>query len=868
MLSLFRSTLRAKNTSLLSSSTSYLSRSFSKTPSSGGNKLDLGQNRPLPTQSRVVIVGGGVIGCSVAYHLAKEGWKDVVVLESGSIGGGTTWHAAGLIGQMRGNNAETQLSGVYGCKLYSELEAETGLATGFKQCGSLTIATNEDRMTFLRRNATRAKAYGIEADIISPEETKRLYPYMKIDDVLGALWLPGDGSAISSDITASLAAGAKQNGVKIFEKTKVTGFDTKDGYVTGVTTNKGHIDCEVVVNCGGQWARNIGQMAGVDVPLHSAEHFYITTKPFKDDPVDSMLPVMRDPDAYTYFREWSGGLIMGGFEPECKPCFMDGVPEDFEFSLLEEDWDHFEILMEGALNRVPALETAEVQMVNGPESFTPDMGYILGEAPGLRKFYVAAGFNSSGIASAGGAGRSLAEWIINDAPTMDLWSVDIRRFAPFHNNDRWLRDRTFETLGLHYQISWPRREFESGRPLRKSALYKQLQEKNACFGSKFGWERVNFYAPEGEEPKIKYSFGRQNWFDWVDAEAKACRESVAIFDQSSFSKFLIQGKDSLKVLQRLCCNDMNVDHGKIVYTGLLNEQGGMESDLTVMRVDDNTFFCVTSTSQAVRDADWIKTHIDNSEFCTLTDVTSSYSVMTVMGPNSRALLSKLTSSDLSNESFPFGTTKMIGLGYATVRAARVTYVGELGWELYVPTEMATDVYDNIQEAGEEFKLKDAGYYAIESLRVEKAYRGWSHDITSNDTPYEAGLGFAVKLDKEEDFIGKAALIKQKADGITKRLTVFQFTDTDAYPLGDEPIYRNGKAVGYVSSACYGHTVGRAIAMGYVKNKEGGKANKKFVLGGKDDTDKPKYEIEINGVLYDVSASFQPAYDPKGLKIKA
>ena len=817
----------------------------------------------LPAHARCVIVGGGIVGCSVAYHLVKLGWTDVVVLEQGRLSGGTTWHAAGLVGQLRSHEGMTRLIRA-STELYAGLEAETGLATGWKQCGSLTVARTRDRMTQLRRTAATARAYGVEAELITPGEAGALWPLMRTDDLEGAVWLPGDGKANPTDLTQALARGARLGGAKIFEQTRVTGITVEGGAAVGVETlgvetGAGAIACEVVVNCAGQWGRQLGWLCGVTVPLHSAEHMYIVTKPI--DGVAPDLPVMRDPDGYIYFKEEVGGLVMGGFEPDAKPWATEGVPDDFEFTLLPDDWDQFEILMDNALVRVPALETAEVRLfVNGPESFTPDNNFILGEAPELRNFYVAAGFNSMGIASAGGAGRALARWIVDGAPDMDLWPVDIRRFARFNANPAWLRDRVKETLGLHYAMPWPNRELETARPFRRSPLYDRLAAGGACFGSKMGWERANWFAPKDVEPATTYSFGRQNWFEAVGAEHRATRSNVTVFDQTSFSKLLLQGRDAAKVLNRLCANEVDVAVGRSVYTGMLNDRGGYESDLTAMRLAPDKYLIVTGSAQTTRDADWIRRNTPGDAHAILTDVTSAYAVIGVMGPRSRALLSRLTGADLGNRAFPFASHRDIDLGYATVTANRMTYVGELGWELYVPTEFAAGVYDDLRAAGADLGVTDAGYYALESLRVEKGYRAWGRELTPDVNPYEAGLGFAVALDKPAPFIGQDALrrFKQTAS-LNRRVLQFTLDDPDPVLWGGELILRDGRPVGDLRSAAYGYTLAAAVGLAWIQDTV--PIDAAYVASA-------TWQIDIAGTLIPATAHLRTPYDPKSTRVRA
>jgi glycine cleavage system aminomethyltransferase T/glycine/D-amino acid oxidase-like deaminating enzyme len=812
-----------------------------------------GMANDFPSQARVVIIGGGIVGCSVAYHLTKLGWQDVVLLEQGSLSGGTTWHAAGLVGQLRAHQNMTRLIR-YSTELYASLQDETGLATGWKQCGSITVARTAERMMQLKRTASAARAQGVEIEVLTPEEAGEKWPIMRTNDLVGAVWLPGDGKANPADITQALARGARDGGARIFEKTRVTGIRVENGAVTAVETTRGTVACEVIAICAGQWSRDVGEMCGVTIPLHSAEHMYIVTG--RIDGVHPDLPVMRDPDGYVYFKEEVGGLVMGGFEPDAKPWGMDGIPDDFVFQLLPDDWNQFEILMEKALERVPALETAEIKtFLNGPESFTPDNNFILGEAPEVRNVFVAAGFNSMGIASGGGAGRALAEWIIEGEPSLDLWPVDIRRFARFNNNASWLKDRVKEVLGLHYAMPWPNRELETARPFRRSPLYDRLGAKGAVFGSKMGWERPNFFAANGVERRIDYSFGRQNWFDQVAEEHRACREGVAIFDMTSFAKFLLQGPDAEAVLQVLCANDVAVPVGQTVYTPLLNKRGGFESDLTIARLAADSFLIVTGTAQATRDAHWIRRHIPASARAVLTDVTSGHAVIGVMGPRSRSLIARVTSAALDNASFPFGAIREIGIGYATVLAACRSYMGELGWELYVPTEFAATVYDTLTTAGADLGLRDAGYYAIDSLRIEKGYRAWGRELTPDDTPWQTGLGFAVRLGKGVDFIGREALAAAKEKPLRKRLVSFLAATSDTpVAWGGELITADGEPFGEVTSTSFGYSLGAVVGIGWLRSRD----------ESIDDTwlSKRQFAIDIAGVAVPVRCSLRPFYDPK------
>ena len=771
----------------------------------------------LPKQARVVIVGGGIAGASTAYHLAKLGVKDVVLLEQGKLTCGTTWHAAGLVGQTRATRNATRMSR-YGIELYASLEKETGLATGWKQCGSLNVAKSPERLTLVKRQMARAKSFGIEFEFISPAEAGRRVPILRTDDLAGAVWIPGDGKANPTDLTQSLAKGARMHGVSIVEGVKVTGVTIANGRVVAIAwksaDDEGTIACETLVNCAGQWARAFGKMAGVTVPLYAAEHFYLVTKAIAGVTPD--MPVIRDPDGFLYYKEEVGGLVMGGFEPKAKPWNVDPIPDGFEFQLLPEDWDHFEILMTNAIHRTPCLETAEVKLLlNGPESFTLDGNFILGEAPELAGYFVCAGFNSAGIANAGGAGKLVAEWIVNGEAPLDLWDVDTRRFAPFHANRKHLADRTVETLGLHYAMRWPREELETVRPLRRSPLYDRLAAKGAVFGSKMNWERANYFLPPGAA-KPPYTLGIPGWLPYVLEEQRACREDVVVFDQTSFSKFILKGRDALSVLQRLCANEIDVPIGKMVYTAMLNARGGFESDLTIVRVGPKESLIITGSAQTTRDFAWIERAIGDNEHAALVDVTNAYSVISVMGPKAEALLSRISPDDLSKSAMPFSTTKMIDVGHARVRAARMSYVGGPGYELYVSSDQCVTAYEALWSVGAEFGLKDAGYYTIDALRIEAGRRAWGAELSPDETPWEAGIDYAVKMDKPTTFVGRDALATKRTAGLKKRLVQFTFDDPAAFPWGGEPILMDGRNVGELTSTGYSRRYGRAIAMGYAR----------------------------------------------------
>jgi 4-methylaminobutanoate oxidase (formaldehyde-forming) len=805
----------------------------------------------VPTTARVVVIGGGIAGCSTAYHLAKLGVRDVVLLEQGKLTCGTTWHAAGLVGQTRATRNATRMSR-YGIELYSSLEAETGLATGWKQCGSLNVFRTKERLTLSQRQMARARSFGIEFEFIAPDEAGAMAPILRTDDLSGAVWIPGDGKANPTDLTQSLAKGARMRGAAIFEGAKVTGVTLVNGHVAGVEWSAegsaGAIACETIVNCGGQWARELGRRSGVNVPLYAAEHFYIVTD--KIDGVAPNLPVIRDPDGFIYYKEEVGGLVMGGFEPVAKPWNVSPIPDGFEFQLLPEDWDQFEVLMTNAIHRTPCLTTAQVKMLlNGPESFTLDGNFILGEAPEVRGYFVCAGFNSAGIANSGGAGRLVAEWIVGGEAPVDLWDVDIRRFAPFHANRRHLADRTVESLGLHYAMRWPREELVTARPLRRSPLYDRLKAKGAVFGTKLNWERANYFLPAGAAP-APYTLETPAWLPYVLEEQRACREDVVVFDQTSFSKFVLKGRDALAVLQRLCANDIDVPVGRMVYTAMLNTRGGFESDLTVTRLARDTFFILTGSGQATRDAAWIERHIAEAEFAALVDVTSAYSVISLMGPKSEGLLRKLGPDDLSKTGLPFSMTAEIDVGLARVRAARMSYVGGPGYEMVVPTDQCATLYDALTDRGGDFGLKDAGYYTIDALRVEAGRRAWGAELSPDETPFEAGLTYAVDFEKPAAFIGREALLAQLEAGVRKRLVMFTFDDRDAFPWGGEPILMDGRNVGELTSVGYSRQHGRAIGMGYARAAPDGPAlTDEAILGA-------RYQVDIASDLFAVTPHMQ------------
>lgn len=810
----------------------------------------------LPTTARVVIIGGGVIGCSIAYHLAKMGWQDVVLLERQQLTSGTTWHAAGLVGQLRTSINMTKLA-KYTSELYRGLEEETGQATGYRQCGSISVATNEERFEELKRSASMAKVFDLEVNVVDVDEIVERYPLVNSSDLLGGIHIPSDGYANAVDISQALAKGARNNGARIFQNTKVTAIRNDGSRVTGVATRDGDIEAEYVVICGGMWSRDLAASVGVNVPLHACEHYYALFESVEG--LDPSMPVLRDYDACTYYKYDAGKLLVGAFEPSAKPWGMDGIADDFCFDEIAGDFDHFEPVLHDAMERIPALQDAGIQkFFCGPESFTPDVRYHLGEAPELKNCFISAGLNSIGLQSAGGIGKVMSEWMRDGYPPVDLWEVDVRRNMPFQGNRKYLQERVSESLGLLYATHWPFRQYETARGVRKSALHDRLVAQGACHGEAFGWERPNWYAPKGVEASYKYSYGRQNWFEYSAAEHFAVRESVGLFDQSSFAKFRLEGRDAISILNRVCANDIDQEPGRLIYTQWLNERGGIEADLTVTRLDEQTFLIVSAAETEVRDFAWLKNHLLPDAHCVLTNVTSAMGVISIMGPRSRELLQSLTPTDMNHDAFPFATSQEIELGYGIVRASRITFVGELGWELYIPTEFMLGVYDEITAAGHEFGLVHAGYHALNSLRMEKGYRHWSHDITDEDTPLESGLGFAVKFDKPGGFVGREALLAQKENGVPKRLLQFKLCDAEPLLYHNEPIWRNDEIVGHITSGAYGHSLGACIGLGYVHTEHGVKLDD--VLDG-------DYEIEVAGVRVAADVSLRPMYDPKNEKIR-
>ena len=808
----------------------------------------------LPRHAQILVIGGGIIGCSTAYHLARDHKADVLLLEQGKLTSGSTWHAAGLVGQLRSSASITKVL-KYSVDLYKRLDAETGLATGWKMTGCLRLATTPDRWTEYRRLATTARSFGMDMHLITPAEVAQMWPLMDTSDLIGASWLPTDGQASPSDITQSLAKGARMHGAKIVEGIRVTGFTMDGPRITAVQTDHGPITCDTVVNCAGQWARQVGAMAGINVPLQPVKHQYIVTERISGLAPDA--PTLRDPDRRTYFKEEVGGLVMGGYEPNPQPWTTGDVPDDWEFRLFDDDFDHFEQHIEQAVARIPALaHTGVKQMINGSESFTPDGNFIMGRANECANMFVGAGFNAFGIASGGGAGWVLAEWAMTGEAPLDLWVVDIRRFSGMHRDRDWVRDRTLEAYGKHYTVAFPHEEYSSGRPRIVSPLYDRLTAAGAVFGSKLGWERPNWFAPKGTDARDIYSMGRQNWFGPVGEEHRHVRSQAGLFDQSSFAKFELSGPDALDTLNWLCANDVSRPTGRLTYTQLLNSRGGIEADLTVARLAEDHFFIVTGTGFRTHDAGIITDAIPTRN-CRFADVTEDWGTLSLMGPNARLILAAVTDADVSNAGFPFGHARTLTIAGHPIRALRVTYVGELGWELHTPIAGLAAVYDALMATGH--GLRPVGYRALESLRLEKGYRAWSSDITPNDTPFEAGLGWAVKLKTNTAFMGRDALTRMAGQPLTKRFAGFTVDDPEAVLLGRETILRGGVPVGYLTSGGYGYTIAKSIGYGYIRQTEG--ISDDWLLTG-------DYSLDVAGQILPAHISLTALHDPKGVNIRS
>jgi heterotetrameric sarcosine oxidase gamma subunit len=813
-----------------------------------------------PKNAQVVVVGGGIIGCSVAYHLAELGWTDIVLLERDKLTAGTTWHAAGLMTAF-GSTSETSIEmRKYTREMCTKLEEETGLSTGFKAVGLIEVAADADRLEEYRRVTAFNRWHGIDVEEISPREVKELFPLAEVSDLQAGFYVKDDGRVNPVDLTMAFAKGARMKGVNLIQGITVTGVKTNHGRVTGVTTNQGDIQTDYVVNCAGMWARQFGELSGVNIPNQAAEHYYLITEEIKDLPKD--MPVLEDPSCHGYYREETGGLMIGLFEPDCAPWKVDGIPEDFSFGEIAPDWDRMMPFLEKAMSRVPiTMELGMKKFFCGPESFTPDFSPIVGEAPEIKNYFVAAGMNSVGIITSGGIGRVLAHWIVNGSPDVDVTAMNIDRLHPYQNTPEFRRLRAAESLGLAYKCHYPDRPLVTARDAKRSPFHDRLAAQGAYFRDVSGWESPAWYAPEGVEPKIEQlSWGRQNWFPYWEAEHQACRDGVILMDMTFMSKFLVQGRDAGKVLNNISANEVDGKCGIITYTQWLSEPGKFEADLTVIKFTDDEFMVVASDTMHRHVETWLKRHIDDEARATVTDVTQQYGQLNVQGPKSRDLLQSLTSADLSNEAFPFRTVRDIDIGIALVTCVRITYVGELGYELNIPASQATYVYDRLVEAGEKFGLKHAGLKSLASLRLEKAYRDFGHDIDNTDDPYEVGLGFAVNLKTETDFIGKAACIERKAAAPYQQRLVQIFVE-DPQPMlyHAEIVYRNGKAVGDVRAGSYGHTLGGAVGLAFLTPGE--TIDNAYLEQG-------TWEVDIAGTRYPAKVSFQPMYDPKNERIKA
>jgi 4-methylaminobutanoate oxidase (formaldehyde-forming) len=812
----------------------------------------------VPDRARVVVVGGGIIGTSVAYHLAHLGCTDVLLLERDRLTSGTTWHAAGLMVTFGSMSETSTRMRRYTRELYGRLEAETGLATGLRQVGFIELAADLGRLEEYRRVAAFNRYCGVDVHEISPGEVKELFPLARVDDVLAGFYVPDDGRVNPVDVTMSLARGARLRGVRIVEGVPVTGFLRERGTVTGVRTRCGDVESEYVVNCAGMWARQLGALAGVSIPLQAAEHYYLITGPI--DGVDASLPVLEDPASYGYFREEGGGLMLGLFEPVCAPWRVDGIPDDFSFGSLPPDWDRTARYLEKAMQRIPVTLDAGVRTYFcGPESFTPDLQPIVGEAPELRNYFVAAGLNSIGILTGGGIGQALAQWILDGRPDVDVTGFDIDRLHAYQANPQYRATRTVESLGMVYQTHFPGRSMRTARGVKLSPLHHRLVKRRAYFRDVSGWEGADWYAPEGVAPVVEaLSWGRQNWFPYWEAEHRAAREGVILMDMSFMSKFLVQGRDAGRLLERLSANRVDGEPGVITYTQWLNEGGTIEADLTVTKLDDERYWVVASDTAHRHVETRMRRHFaDGHAF--VTDVTGAYAQINIQGPRSRELLAALSTQDMSNEAFPFRTARQIDLGFARVLCIRITYLGELGYELYIPAEHAIVVYDRVVAAGAAVGLRHAGLKALSSLRMEKGYRDYGHDIDNTDSVLEAGLGFAVALGKPGGFIGREAVLAKKAAGpLTRRLVQVLVTDPEPLMFHAEVVRRNGVPVGYIRAASYGFTLGGAVGLAMVEPGE--PVDQSYLDSG-------EWTVEIAGSVFPAALSLRPMYDPGNQQIR-
>ncbi len=812
--------------------------------------------RQAPEQAKVAIFGGAVIGLSLAYHLGKLGCSDVLLLERNALTSGTSWHAAGVVGPLRASLALTRLS-IYATELFARLEAETGQATGYRRTGGLWLAQTRDRLTELARIAAMGEMTGLDARILSPSQVGQKLPLLRVDDLAGALWVEEDGQANPVDLCMAYAKGARATGIRIREQSAVVAIEKDCAGFALTLSDGGSAKAEAVANCAGVWARQVGALAGVPVPVQAAEHMYVVTEPVAGLPAP--CPIVRDLDGGIYVKEDAGKLVLGGFEPDAKPWDPAGPSGDTPFLMLPEDWDQFEPFLTAGLHRLPLLEETGIQtFMNGPEGFTPDTKQVLGAAPNLENFYVAAGFNSIGIVSSAGAGKTLAEWIVAGEAPMDLWEVDIARFDPAAASRRFLVERVREAVGNQFDMHWPLKQPQTGRNVKRSPFHEAFAEQGAVFGAPAGWERPLWFAETAEESELRYSYRDQPWWPCAAREAAALAENAALFELTPFTKIMLQGPDTEAFLQRICANDMAVAPGRAVYSQLLNPRGGIEADVTVTRLGEERFWLVGGAPTRVKDLAWLKRHVADGEEVTITDLTSAYAVLAVMGPRSRDLLQGLTEADLGTDAFPFGTSWEIEVGPAPVRATRLSFVGELGWELTVPNEYARAVHAAIQEAGAEIGLRPAGLYCLDACRLEKGYRHWGHDIGPDDTPLEAGLGFAMAWDKPGGFLGRDALLRQREVGVTRRLLLFQVDDGPPLLLHDEPIYRDGELVGRTTSGGRGFRTGLSLALGYVDTEP--RATRADLLEG-------SYEVGVAGARFRLKALARAPYDPEGTRMR-
>jgi len=814
--------------------------------------------KELPQSAKVIIIGGGIVGCSVAYHLAKSGWNDILLLERDRLTCGSTWHAAGLVSQMQAVPSMTELA-KYGLDLMENLEQETGQATGFKRNGSIAVALSDARMEELRRKRDSALGQDIEVYELSPNDLQGLWPLLSTDGAVGAVHFPNDGQTNPIDTTMALAKAARNHGAIIREGVTVGQVTMQGGQATGVETDQGDITAEYVVNCTGIWAREFGDRHGVKLPVQANQHFYVVT-----DPIDGLtpdLPILRVYDEGAYYKEDAGKLLIGFSEPNAMAWNPpDGIPDDFSFDELPFPDGHLDPLLEMLLERVPAIQDVGIRtFFNGPESYTPDGKYVLGNVPGCSNYFVAGGFNSTGIQSGPGAGKALAEWIMQGSAPMDLADVDISRFSDFQANQAYLVERVPETLTLFYQMHWPYKQRQLGRGLRRSPFHHQLKARGAVFGEGAGWERPMWFAPEGVEPKYEYAFGRAPFVEHWEREHLALRNDLGLIDLSPFAKFQVEGPDALTHLQHISANDIDCAIGNVVYTQWLNEKAGIEADLTIVRLEQHRFLVVTSAGTAQRDLNWLRNHVPQDARITITDISAGQAVLGLMGPRAREFLSAYTRADISNEAFPFGTSQNIQIGRIDVRAQRITYQGELGWEIFVSSEFAGALLDDLLSGGKAMPPALVGFHAAESLRVEKAFRHWGHDMGTHDTPVEAGLMFACKPEKPGGFIGREALLERREVGGSRRLMQFLLTDPEAFIYHHEPVYRDGEIVGMITTGSYGHSLGAAVGLGMVSIPEGGAAS---------DLANGQYEIMVAGRKIPAQASLRPMYDPKSERVKA